>query len=273
MNTNGFYTMKNGLKIPAIGFGTWQIINGNATYDAVSYALKYGYRHIDTAYVYGNEQSVGKAISDSGIKRNEIFVTSKLSAEMKDYKKVWQNFEKTIENLGFEYLDLYLIHAPWPWSDRGGNYSKENKDIWTVMEEIYESGRCKAIGVSNFIVSDLEAVMNIGKIKPMVNQIRYYIGNTQSEVVKFCKDNNILVEGYSPFATGRILNNSDIKKIAEKYNVSVPQLCIKYVLQNEILPLPKSVHPEYILKNTEVDFEIIEEDMHKLNRLKDTFIK
>jgi diketogulonate reductase-like aldo/keto reductase len=264
------FILENGVKIPKVGLGTWQIPNGEITYNSVAFALKSGYRHIDTARGYGNEQSVGSAVRDSGINRSEIFVTSKLPAEIKNYEEALKSFDETMENLGLEYIDLYLIHAPWPWHEIGADYTKENIDVWKAMEKIYESGRCRAIGVSNFNVSDLTAILENCKVKPFVNQIRYFIGYTQEEITQFCQKNNILVEGYSPLATGAILKNETLAAMAKKYNVSLPQLCIRYVLQKGVLPLPKSTHPEYILKNAEVDFEITGEDMKYLDSLKET---
>lgn len=273
MNPNSSFTLYNGVKIPAIGFGTWQIPNGEISYNAVSFALKNGYRHIDTAYDYGNEQSVGKAIRDCGIARNEIFVTSKLPAEIKSYKLALEYFERTMKNIGLEYLDLYLIHSPYPWDDRETDYTKENIEVWRAMEEFYQSGRCRAIGVSNFRVSDLTAIMGNCKIKPMVNQIRFFIGNIQPEVTLYCDENDIVVEGYSPFATGRIINNEVIAAMAQKYKTTVPKICIRYVLQKEVITLPKSIHPEFILQNKDVDFEIADVDMKYLDELKDTIVK
>ncbi|KWZ80730.1 putative glyoxal reductase [Heyndrickxia coagulans] len=264
------FVLENGVAIPKIGLGTWQVPNGETTYHAVSFALKNGYRHIDTAYAYHNEESVGKAVRDSGIDRRDIFVTSKLPAEIKSYDKALKTFDETMENLGLEQLDLYLIHAPWPWSEKGADYTKENIEVWKAMEEIYESGRCRAIGVSNFSVSDLKAVMENAKIKPMVNQIRYFIGHTQEDVTAFCQDNGILVEAYSPLATGKILENTEIQKIADKYGKTLPQVCIRYCLQKGVLPLPKSTHEAFILQNADVDFEISSEDMQYLDQLKET---
>lgn len=264
------FVLENGVKIPKIGLGTWQVPNGEITYNAVTFALKNGYRHIDTALGYGNEQSVGSAVRDSGIARDEIFITSKLPAEIKNYEEALKGFDKTMNNLGLDYIDLYLIHAPWPWNEIGADYTKENIEVWKAMEEIYESGRCRAIGVSNFNVSDLTAILENCKTNPFVNQIRFFIGNTQDEIVQFCQKNSILVEGYSPLATGAILKNETLAAIAQKYNTSLPQLCIRYVLQKGVLPLPKSTHPEYILKNADVAFEISEEDMKYLDSLKGT---
>lgn len=270
MISNQYFTLSNGVKIPPIGFGTWQIPDGKIAYDAVSFALRNGYKHIDTANAYGNEASVGRAVRDLGNKRNEIFITSKLPAETKTYEGALKSFDKTIENLGLDYVDLYLIHAPWPWAEKGKDLTRENINVWKAMEEICKSGRCSAIGVSNFNISDLTAIMENCNIKPMANQIKFFIGYTQEEITQFCQKNNILVEGYSPLATGAILENKTIAAMAQKYNTTLPKICIRYVLQRGVLPLPKSVHPEYILQNADVDFEITDDDMKYLDSLNDT---
>jgi diketogulonate reductase-like aldo/keto reductase len=259
----------NGVKIPSIGFGTWQIPEGRQTYSSVLYALKAGYRHIDTAYAYGNESSVGKAVRDSGISRNEIFITSKLPAEIKSYDGALKYFEKTMQNLDLDYVDLYLIHAPWPWTRIGEDHTEGNIQAWKGMEEIYRTGKAKAVGISNFNVKDMNAILDTCKIRPMANQIKFFIGHIQEEITEFCREHEILVEGYSPLATGRILDNEMIMRIAEKDGVTLPQICVRYVLQKDVLPLPKSVHPEYIKNNAEIDFEIDEEDMHYLDNLKE----
>lgn len=270
MKNDSTFTLYNGDKIPALGFGTWQIPNGDVCYNAVSYALKCGYKHIDTALAYGNEQSVGRAVRDSGIERSAIYITSKLPAEIKSYEGALTNFEKTMANLNMDYIDLYLIHAPWPWNQRGQDYTHENIEVWKAMEKIHSSGRCRAIGISNFNVKDMEAILANCNIKPMANQIRFFIGYTQEEVTRFCQERDILVEGYSPLATGAILYNQEIKALARKYNTSVAQLCIRYVLQRGALPLPKSSHPERIEQNREINFEIADADMHYMNNLRDT---
>jgi diketogulonate reductase-like aldo/keto reductase len=267
---NESFVLENGVQIPKLGLGTWQIPNGEVAYNSVAFALKNGYRHIDTALAYRNEQSVGSAVRDSGIDRSEIFVTSKLPAEIKNYEEALKKFDETMDNLGLDYIDLYLIHAPWPWHEMGADYTKENIKVWKAMEEIYKGGRCRAVGVSNFNVSDLTAIMENCSVKPLVNQIRYFIGDTQNEITAFCQKNNILVEGYSPLATGAILKNEALAAMAQKYNRTLPQICIRYVLQKGVLPLPKSTHEEYILKNADVDFEIKEEDMQYLDNLKGT---
>lgn len=266
---NETYTLSTGATIPKIGFGTWQIPNGDEAYNSTMFALKSGYRHIDTARVYGNEESVGKAIRESGIAREDIFLTTKLPAEEKTYEGALEKFETSIATLGVDYVDLYLIHAPWPWSDRDGDYTEGNIQVWKAMEEIYKSGRAKAIGVSNFNVADLQSILDNGTVIPAANQIRFFIGSTQDEVTDFCQKNGILVEAYSPLATGRILNNTEVIKIAEKYEKTVAQVCIRYTLQRDTVTLPKSTHEEYILQNADVDFVIDDKDMEYLSGLRD----
>jgi len=268
MNSKDFFTLANGVKIPAIGFGIWQIPSGDEAYNAVTAALKSGYRHIDTALAYGNEASVGQAIRDSGIDRKEIFVTSKLPAEVKNDALAHRYAEKTMKNIGLDYIDLYLIHAPWPWNEIGADYTKQNIQIWKVMEAFYEKGSTRSIGISNFNVSDINAILETCRIRPMVNQIKFHIGHQQQEIREHCAKNEILVEGYSPLATGKLLHNAAIAGIANNYNKSVAQLSIRYVLQKGALPLPKSTHPQYISQNLDIDFEIAEEDMKFLDSLK-----
>ncbi len=261
------YTLNTGAKIPKIGFGTWQIPDGEICYQATLTALKSGYRHIDTARVYGNEASVGKAIKDSGLNREEIFLTTKLPADIKVAAKVQETFETSLATLGTDYVDLYLIHAPWPWQERGADYTKENIEIWQEMEKINSSGKAKAIGVSNFNVADLSAILDNAKVVPAANQIRWFIGYTQDEVTKFSQAKGVLVEAYSPLATGQILDNEVIKAMASKYQSSVAQVAIRYCLQHGTLPLPKSTHEDYIAQNLDVDFAITEEDMAILDNL------
>lgn len=262
------YELNNGIQIPKVGFGTWQIPGGQDTYDAVSMALKAGYRHIDTAKAYRNEKSVGEAILDSDVDRENVFVTSKLPAATKSYDGAIADFRSTMKALNLSYLDLYLIHAPWPWGERGStNYDAANVEVWKAMQDIYASGQVKAIGVSNFNVHDLQNILDHADVKPMVDQIRYFVGYTEPEITQFAKDNGMLVEAYSPLATGGILENVDIKKIADKYGVSVAQLAIKFVLQNGVLPLPKATHQAHIENNTQLDFEISPDDMAILNGL------
>jgi diketogulonate reductase-like aldo/keto reductase len=271
---NETFTLYNGVKIPKLGFGTWQISNGPVCYDNVTSALKSGYRHIDTASAYGNEESVGKAVRDSGIDRKEIFITTKVPAEIKSYQKAKEIINRSLELLNCEYIDLLLIHAPKPWSEMypgsPKNYDSENAEVWKAMIETYREGKVKAIGVSNFGISDIENLIKQTGFKPMANQIRFFIGYTQNELTNYCQANRILVEGYSPLATGRILNNPEIQRIANKYQKTLPQICIRYLIQKNVLPLPKSTHAEFIAANTEIDFEISASDMEYLDSLKDT---
>ncbi len=266
---NENYELNTGAKIPKIGFGTWQIPDGDTAYNATAFALKNGYRHIDTARAYGNEASVGRAIRDSGIVREDIFLTTKLPAEIKNAADVLPTFEKSMSDLGLDYVDLYLIHAPWPWGQRGADYTAQNVEVWAEMVKIYQSGRAKAIGVSNFNVHDLQAILDSSEIVPAANQIRFFIGFTEDDITKFCQEKNILVEAYSPLATGRIIENEKIRQLADKYGKSVAQISIRYTLQRGTLPLPKSTHEQFILENADVDFEIGAEDMTYLDGLKD----
>ena len=201
------YVMYNGLEIPSVGFGTWQIPDGEVCYKACLDALEAGYRHVDTAYVYGNEKSVGRAIKDFGINREEKFVTTKLPSDIKSFDGCIKYFNESLENLGLEYVDLYLIHAPWPWSNVGSDCTSGNIEAWKAMIELMNQGKVKSIGVSNFLVKDIKPLIEATGIKPMVNQIRYFIGNTQEEITQYCQNNDILVEAYSPLATGHILEN------------------------------------------------------------------
>ena len=267
MKSTDFFTLDNGVTIPAVGFGTWQIPSGDIAYNSVKEALKAGYRHIDTAQAYGNEASVGQAILDSGIDRSEIFVTSKLPAEIKSYRTAQIASAMTMKKIGLDYIDLYLIHAPWPWDKIGADYTKENIEVWKAMEEFYESGKTRSIGISNFSVKDIDAVLENSRIRPMVNQIKLHIGHPQEEIRDNCRRNGILVEGYSPLATGRLLGSKELADMADKYGKSVAQLSVRYVIQKGALPLPKSTHPEYIRQNIDIDFEITPDDMRYLDTL------
>ena len=264
------FILLNGVRMPKIGFGTWQITDLTDAYEATADVLACGCRHVDTARVYGNEESVGRAVRDSGKPRSQLFVTSKLPAEIKDPEEALTSFETTMDTIGLDYLDCYLIHAPWPWHDIGRDCTAGNKAVWQSMEAIYRSGRAKVIGVSNFSASDLQAILDGCSVKPMVNQIRYFVGHTQPQVVDFCRRQQVVVTAYSPLATGKILHHPDIRKVAERYGKSIAQICIRYVLQKEVGPLPKSTHAERIRENADVDFEIGEDDMALLDALSDT---
>ncbi len=267
MITNDFYTLNNGVQIPAIGFGTWQVAPGEEAYTSCLYALGAGYRHIDTAFAYGNEKSVARAIKEFGISRSDVFITTKLPADIKDYDGTIAHFNASLENLETDYLDLYLIHAPWPWSDVGSDWTEGNIEVWRAMIALYNEGKIRAIGVSNFHVKDIKALIDATGFVPAVNQIRFFIGNTQNEIYDYCRANNILVEAYSPLATGALVDRAELASIAEKYGVSIPRLCIRYCVEKGTLPLPKSVNKERIEQNLLVDFNISSEDMDYLDSL------
>ena len=262
--------LSNGDHIPKIGFGTWLLKEGDECYNAVADALRVGYRHIDTARAYRNEASVGRAVRDSGIPREQIYVTSKLPAEAKDYDKAVEEFETTMAEIGLDYLDLYLVHAPWPWDQIGKDCREENRQIWKAMEEFLASGRVKAIGVSNFEPDDLDSLFPACTTKPMVNQIRWFIGLDPSDTVRKCAEHDIVVEAYSPFAHGLIVNHPEIGDIAARYGVSAPQLCIRYLLQKGAVVLPKATKTPHIQQNAELAFEISADDMAVLDAMRDT---
>lgn len=261
------YTLNNGVTIPEIGFGTWQTPDGETAVKAVLSALENGYRHIDTAAIYGNEKSIGQAIADSGIDRNELFLTSKLWNSERGYESTLKAFEKTLSDLQTDYLDLYLIH--WPANAKQfSDWKQKNADTWRAFEKLYHDGKIKAIGISNFMVHHLEALLETATVKPVINQIEYHPGYLQPEVVAFCKERDILIEAWSPLGTGKMLNDPTLLEIAANYSVSVAQLCIRWCLQNGTLPLPKSITPERIKQNLNVfHFEISENDMKRIDAL------
>ena len=260
-------TLYNGVKVPTIALGTWQIPDGKDCYDSVMYALKAGYRHIDTAAAYGNERSVGQAIKDSKIDRKEVFITTKLPAEIKDYEMAKKYFNDSLANLGVDYIDLYLIHAPWPWNEIGKDCRKENIEIWKAFIEFYNQKKVRAIGVSNFHPFEIDYLVEATNFVPMANQILFFIGNRQQETYDYCMKHNIAIEAYSPLATGRILGNELLQKLADKYNCSVAKICLAYCLQKGTIILPKSTHQERIEANFNVDIILSKEDMDYLDSL------
>lgn len=267
---NNTLTLSNGVKIPQLGLGTWFIDDDKAA-DAVKEAVKLGYRHIDTAQAYGNERGVGEGIRTCGIPREELFVVSKVAAEHKTYEEAAAGIDATLEKMGLDYLDMMIIHSPQPWvkvNQCEDRYVEGNRAAWKALEDAYKAGKLKAIGISNFQIRDIESLLEVCEIKPMVNQILLHISNTPLELVEYCQKNDIAVEAYSPIAHGEILNQPEIAAMAEKYGVSVPQLCIRYTLQLGTISLPKTGNPEHMKTNAEVDFEISAEDMETLKHFK-----
>ena len=260
------FTLRNGVPIPCVGFGTWKTPSDDIGLAAVSQALECGYRHIDTAYVYRNEHIVGRAMKESGLARADIFLTSKLWNTERGYEKTLRACTQSLKNLQTDYLDLYLIH--WPANEKqfGSESVALNRDTWRAFEKLYEDGLIRAIGLSNFLVHHMEAVMATANIPPMVDQIEYHPGYTQNAVVDFCKKNGIIVEAWSPLGNGTLLGDPDLAAIAKKYGVSVAQLIIRWCLQADVLPLPKSVTPSRIAQNAQVfAFTLCEEDCAFLN--------
>ncbi len=265
MILNENYTLGNGLTIPKIALGTWQMSEEQAEQASLA-AIRTGYRHIDTAAAYCNEKGVGRALKACGIPRGELFVTSKIPAEIKSYKQAKESIRNSLDYIGSE-IDLILIHSPTPWDELWGNgnrYYEENLEVWKALEEEHRAGNIRALGVSNFNADDIRNILSHCEIKPLVNQICVYIGNVPKGVIEYCKDENILVEAYSPNATGRLKNNATVAETAKKYGVSVPRLGIRFCLQLGLLPLPKTVHEEYIRQNADVDFNISDGDMQLL---------
>lgn len=267
---NETITLNNGVKIPQLGLGTWFIDDDKAA-DAVKAAVKLGYRHMDTAQAYGNERGVGEGIRTCGVPREELFVVSKVAAEHKTYEEAKAGIDEMLKKMELDYLDMMIIHSPQPWvevNQSENRYVEGNRQAWRALEEAYNEGKLKAIGVSNFQIEDLESLMETAKVKPMVNQVLCHISNTPLELIEFCQKSNIAIEAYSPIAHGEILNQPEIKAIADKYGVTVPQLCIRYTLQLGAISLPKTANPEHMESNAKVDFTISAEDMETLKNFK-----
>lgn len=266
------FVLSNSLEIPAIGLGTWQMSPEEAE-KMTEYALKNGYIHVDTARTYYNEEGVGKGMKASGLAREDIFLTTKVSGFSKTYEEAKQDIETSLQALDVDYIDLVIIHAPRPWDQMYVDgpieklYFEENLEVWRAMEEAYHAGKVKAIGVSNFDIDDLVNLLENVEVKPMLNQIKYHIGFRDEQLVQFCQENDIVVEAYSPIGTGRLLSNPALKEFADKYNKSVAQIAIRYCYQKGLVVLPKSVHEQYIDNNADLDFEILASDMDLLNRL------
>ena len=257
-------TLNNGVEIPRLGLGVYQSPPGRITRRMIRYALKIGYRHIDTAYIYGNESDVGKAVHESGLQREEVLITTKLwNTRQVGYDSALKACEQSLRRLGLTYVDLYLIH--WPVQGIGNN----TIEIWKAMVNLLREGKARAIGVSNFAIDDLKQILNNSDVVPAVNQVEFHPFLYQKDLLSFCKENGIQLEAYSPLTRGKRLNHPSIMNIAKKYDNKTPaQILIRWSLQHNLVVIPKSVHEERILENSQVfDFELRDEDMKFLDSL------
>ncbi len=262
------YTLQNGVKIPCVGFGTWQTPDGDVAVKSVLCAIEAGYRHIDTAQGYDNEESVGEALKTCGVPREELFITSKLRNDFHSYDDTMREFEVSLKKLGTDYLDLFLIHWPNPMKYRD-HWQKANAETWRAFEELYKAGKIRAIGLSNFWPHHIDELMKTAEIAPMVDQIKLCPGETQEAVTAYCRHKGIVIEAYSPMGTGKIFNVPEMQQLSEKYGKSIAQICIRWSLQNGWLPLPKSVTPERIRENTDVfGFTLDDEDVQLIRSLR-----
>lgn len=256
----------NGVEVPRLALGTWLIDDDKAA-DAVRVAIKLGYRHIDTAQAYGNEKGVGEGVRASGVDRKEIFITSKVAAEHKTYEEAAAGINKTLATMGLDYIDMMIIHSPQPWTEvnqSDNRYIEGNREAWRALEDAYKVGRIRAIGVSNFIREDIDNLWEGCEIKPMVNQVLCHISNTPLDLIEYCQSKGIIMEAYSPVAHGEAMKNEKIAEMADKYGVSIPQLCIRYDIQLGMVVLPKTANLEHMKTNADVDFVISDEDMELL---------
>ena len=259
----------NGVEVPRLALGTWLIDDDKAA-DAVRTAIKLGYRHIDTAQAYGNEKGVGEGVRASGMNRKEIFITSKVAAEHKTYEEAAAGINKTLATMGLDYIDMMIIHSPQPWTEvnqSDNRYIEGNREAWRALEDAYKAGRIRAIGVSNFIREDIDNLWEGCEIKPMVNQVLCHISNTPLDLIEYCQSKGIIMEAYSPVAHGEAMKNEKIAEMADKYGVSIPQLCIRYDIQLGMVVLPKTANPEHMKTNADVDFVISDEDMELLKNV------
>jgi diketogulonate reductase-like aldo/keto reductase len=261
------YTLTNGIEIPRLGLGTWFV---DDTARAVRDAVDIGYRHIDTAQAYGNEQGVGEGIRTSGVLRDELFVTTKLAAEIKSHDEAARAIDQSLQTLGLDHVDLMIIHSPQPWQDFGGDdrWFEGNREAWRALEEAYTAGKLRAIGLSNFQVTDVDNILESATVAPMVNQILVHISNTPMDLIRHSQEHGMLVEAYSPIAHGQLFENSQVADMAERYGVTIPQLGIRYTLQLGLLPLPKTANPDHMRTNADVDFTISDDDMATLQDMK-----
>lgn len=261
--------LNNGVCVPKLALGTWFIDDDKAA-EAVRQAVALGYRHVDTAQAYANERGVGEGIRTCGVAREELFVTSKVAAENKNYESAAASIDESLKTMGLDYIDMMIIHSPQPWievNQSENRYFKENREVWRALEDALKAGKVRAIGVSNFLKEDIDNLWEHVEIKPMVNQVLCHISNTPIELIEYCQAKGIVMEAYSPVAHGEALKNPKIGEMAKKYGVSIPQLCIRYDLQLNMITLPKTANPDHMKSNACVDFVISDADMAALKAI------
>ncbi len=270
MNLTDTYTLSNGVRIPIVGFGTWQSPDGEIAQNAVRVALESGSRHIDTAAAYGNEESVGAGIRLSGVRREDIFLTTKHWITDRGYEKTIAACEESLRRLGTDYIDLYLIH--WPCVEKiRADWAEINLSTWRGFEKLYRDGKVRAVGVSNFLEKQLAPLIEAAEVKPMVNQIEFHPGYTQPETAAYSRKQGMIVEAWSPLGCGTVLGDPVVNAIAEAHGKTAAHVCIRYAIQKNALPLPKSVTPSRILDNTKVfDFSLTDEEMSRLDAMPHT---
>ena len=269
-NLSSTRTLANGVKIPCIGYGTWQTPGGDVARDSVKKALELGYRHIDTATAYGNEASVGEGLRLSGVKREDVFITTKQWTDIRGCAATVAAAEKAIQTLGVDYLDLYLVH--WPAVEKlSPDWAAINAETWRGFEKLYKDGKVRAIGVSNFMPAQLAALKECAEVQPMVDQVEFHPGYIQRNVLDYCRENGIVVEAWSPLGSGRLLADPLVNEIGAAHGKSAAQTCVRYALQHGIVPLPKSVTPERIAANADVfDFALTDAEMAALDAMPET---
>ena len=272
MILNENFTLSNGVLIPKLGLGTWMIPDADVA-ETVRQAVAMGYRHIDTAQAYQNERGVGEGVLTCGMSRESLFVTTKVAAEHKNYESALRSINESLKKSGLDYFDLVIIHSPQPWAEFRADkrYFAENRKVWRAMEDAYRAGKMRAIGVSNFLIDDLQNLLDAADIKPMVNQILLHIGETPFSLIDYCRNHGIQVEAYSPIAHGAALKSEGVSQIARKYGVSIAQLCIQYTIQLGAVSLPKSTKPDHIRQNAQLDFTIDDADMRQLEGIKQDY--
>ena len=263
------YVLNNGVEIPAVAFGTYKAADGKSA-DVIRAAIGAGYRCFDTASFYGTETYLAEAIRESGISRGEFFIASKLWKDEMGYENVKSAFERTLNNLRTDYLDLYLIH--WPLPEPGyKEWRQLDKETWRAMEELYEAAKIRAIGLSNFLPHHIENILKDCRVRPAVDQIEYHPGYSQEAVVNYCRERGILVQAWSPIGRSRVLDEPLVKELAAKYDVSPAQICLKFAVQRNIIPLPKSSSEDRMRENLDLySFELEQDDIWRLSTMPQT---